>query len=73
MNGLKPGSEWDRVAKNCDFNSKVLSKDHNVDVEVYYRFSLVEYKASRECRADLKYQSLTFKVSHNKKDRSRMK
>ena len=35
--------------------------------------SLVEYKASRECRADLEYQSLTFKVSHNKKDRSRMK
>jgi len=34
VNGLKPGSEWDRVAKNCDFNSK---------------------------------------VSHNKKDRSRMK
>jgi len=23
VNGLKPGSEWDRVAKNCDFNSKV--------------------------------------------------
>jgi len=34
VNGLVPGSEWDRVAKNCDFNSK---------------------------------------VSHNKKDRSRMK
>merc|ERR1712083_476591 len=34
VNGLKPGSEWDRVARNCDFNSK---------------------------------------VSHNKKDRSRMK
>ena len=44
MNGLKPGSEWDRVAKNCDFNSKVLSKDHNVDVEVHYRFSLSNTK-----------------------------
>ena len=39
VNGLKPGSEWDRVAKNCDFNSKVISKDHNVDVEVHFRFS----------------------------------
>ena len=71
VNGLKPGSEWDRVAKNCDFNSKVISKDHNVDVEVHFRFSLSN--TSRECRVDLKYQSLTFKVSHNKKDRSRMK
>merc|ERR1740123_2223807 len=23
VNGLKPGSEWERVAKNCAFNSKV--------------------------------------------------
>ena len=44
MNGLKPGSEWDRVAKNCDFNSKVSSNDHDVDVEVHYRFSLSNTK-----------------------------
>ena len=44
VNGLKPGSEWDRVAKNCDFNSKVISKDHNVDVEVHFRFSLSNTK-----------------------------
>ena len=24
VNGLKPGTEWERVAKNCGFNSKVV-------------------------------------------------
>ena len=26
VNGLKPGTEWERVCRNCDFNSKV---NHN--------------------------------------------
>ena len=26
VNGLKPGAEWERVARHCDFNSKV---NHN--------------------------------------------
>ena len=26
VNGLKPGAEWARVARHCDFNSKV---NHN--------------------------------------------
>ena len=24
VHGLKPGTEWERVAKNCGFNSKVV-------------------------------------------------
>ena len=24
VHGLKPGTEWERVARNCDFNSKVV-------------------------------------------------
>ena len=24
VNGLKPGTEWERVARNCGFNSKIV-------------------------------------------------
>ena len=31
VHGLKPGNEWDRVAKNCGFNNKIVhcKKDRN--------------------------------------------
>ena len=31
VHGMKPGTEWDRVAKNCGFNNKIVhcKKDRN--------------------------------------------
>ena len=52
MNGIEPGTEWERVSKHCDFSSKVLDTFvlfQNSPVLSYFVIRLlVTLKTSRE-------------------------